>query len=115
LPARPAGLTVRSDGVGGPADGRRRVNFADPVNLVPLAAGIIAGIGDLDIKFTSTFSITGIAAGTLIVLIGYHGVRPFARRLPDPSPAGKDAYADGAPPVRARESRRSRNRELPRN
>lgn len=48
-----------------------RVNFADPVNLVPLAAGIIAGIGNLTITFTSTFSITGIAAGTLIVLIGY--------------------------------------------
>jgi uracil-xanthine permease len=57
-----------------------RVDFADPVNLVPLAAGIIAGIGNLAVKFTSTFSITGIAAGTLIVIIGYHGVRPFAER-----------------------------------
>ena len=68
-----------------------RVNFADPVNLVPLAAGIIAGIGNLTIKFTSTFSITGIAAGTLIVLIGYHGVRLFARQPPDQSPAGQAA------------------------
>ena len=49
-----------------------RVDFANPVNLVPLGAGIIAGIGDLAIKFTDNFSITGIAAGTLIVLIGYH-------------------------------------------
>jgi len=55
-----------------------RVDFANPVNLVPLAAGIIAGIGDLAIKFTNTFSITGIAAGTLIVLIGYHGVHWLA-------------------------------------
>ncbi len=38
-----------------------RVNFADPVNLVPLAAGITAGIGNLTIKVTSTFSIAGIA------------------------------------------------------
>ena len=57
-----------------------RVDFASPLNLVPLAGGI-AGIGNLAIKFTSTFSITGIAAGTLIVLIGYHAVRPFAQRL----------------------------------
>jgi uracil-xanthine permease len=73
-----------------------RVNFADPVNLVPLAAGIIAGIGNLTIKFTSTFSITGIAAGTLIVLIGYHAVRPFARRpLDEPQAAGR-AYEGGS-------------------
>ena len=49
-----------------------RVDFANPVNLVPLGAGIIAGIGGLAIKFTDSFSITGIAAGTIIVLIGYH-------------------------------------------
>lgn len=49
-----------------------RVDFTNPVNLVPLAAGIIAGIGDLSIRFTDTFSITGIAAGTLILLIAYH-------------------------------------------
>ena len=59
-----------------------RINFADPVNLVPLAAGITAGIGNLTIKFTSTFSITGIAVGTLMVITGYHAVRPFARRAP---------------------------------
>jgi xanthine/uracil permease len=73
-----------------------RVNFADPVNLVPLAAGIIAGIGNLSIKFTSTFSITGIAAGTLILLIGYHGVRPFVRRPLDEYQAGGRAYEGGA-------------------
>ena len=33
-----------------------RVSFADPINLIPLAAGIIAGIGNLAINFTSTFS-----------------------------------------------------------
>ena len=67
-----------------------RVNFADPVNLVPLAAGITAGIGNLTIKVTSTFSITGIAVGTLMVIIGYHAVRPFSRRPPDePRAAGQ--------------------------
>jgi uracil-xanthine permease len=73
-----------------------RVNFASPVNLVPLAAGIIAGIGNLAIKFTSTFSITGIAAGTLIVIIGYHGVRLLGRGglLDEPVAAGR-AYEGG--------------------
>jgi uracil-xanthine permease len=66
-----------------------RVNFADPVNLVPLAAGITAGIGNLTIKVTSTFSISGIATGTLMVIIAYHAVRPFARRPADqPQPDG---------------------------
>jgi hypothetical protein len=74
-----------------------RVNFADPVNLVPLAAGIIAGIGNLTIKFTSTFSITGIAAGTLIVIIGYHGVRIFRREgMKDEPVAAGRAYEGGA-------------------
>jgi uracil-xanthine permease len=73
-----------------------RVNFADPVNLVPLAAGITAGIGNLTIKFTSTFSITGIAAGTLIVIIGYHAVRPFAQRWQDQPGDGGNAYASTA-------------------
>ena len=54
---------------------------------MPLAAGITAGIGNLTIKFTSTFSITGIATGTLIVIIGYHAVRPFAHRSQDRSQA----------------------------
>src|SRR6266704_3550461 len=67
------------------------------LTLVPLAGGIIAGIGNLAIKFTSTFSITGIAAGTLIVIIGYHGVRVFRREgmLEEPAAAGR-AYEGGA-------------------
>ena len=75
-----------------------RVDFADPVNLVPLAAGITAGIGNLTIKVTSTFSIAGIATGTLMVIIFYHAVRPFARRPPDePQPGGATLAAeDGA-------------------
>ena len=55
-----------------------RVDFANPVNLVPAAAGIIAGVGGLAVNFTKNFSITGIAAGTIIVLVGYHFVRWLA-------------------------------------
>jgi len=74
-----------------------RVDFADPVNLIPLAAGIIAGVGGLTIAITSTFSITGIATGTLIVLIGYHGTRAFRRRPADvPGAAGVPESAESA-------------------
>jgi hypothetical protein len=69
------------------------VDFGNPLNLVPLAAGIIAGIGNLAIKFSDTFSITGIAAGTLIVLIGYHLVHILGPRVgvtPEPADAPID-------------------------
>ena len=74
-----------------------RVDFANPVNLVPLAGGIIAGIGNLAIKFTHDFSITGIAAGTLMVLIGYHFVHWLApaHLREEPQAAGR-AYEGGA-------------------
>ena len=68
-----------------------RVDLTNPINLVPLAAGLIAGIGNLSIKITDTFSITGIAVGTVIVVAGYHLVRPFASSaLREPQGAGID-------------------------
>jgi hypothetical protein len=50
---------------------------------------IAAGIGNLAIRFTSTFSMTRTAAGTLIVIIGYYGVRVFRREgmLDEPAAA----------------------------
>jgi xanthine/uracil permease len=73
------------------------VDFANPVNLVPVAAGIIAGIGGLAVKFTEDFSITGIAAGTIIVIVGYHVVRWLApaHLREEPQAAGR-AYEGGA-------------------
>jgi hypothetical protein len=73
-----------------------RVDFANPANLVPLAAGIVAGIGGVSMNITKNFSIRGIALGTIFVLVGYHGVRPF---LPphlreEPQAAGR-AYQGG--------------------
>jgi uracil-xanthine permease len=55
-----------------------RVNFGNPLNLVPLAAGLIIGIGDVGLVFSDDFSITGIALGTIVVVVGYHLVRFFA-------------------------------------
>jgi uracil-xanthine permease len=49
-----------------------RVDFSSPVNLVPLAAGIILAVGDVTMQITKTFSIAGIAAGTIVAVLGWH-------------------------------------------
>jgi uracil-xanthine permease len=54
------------------------VNFANPVNLVPIAAGIILAIGDATLEITDDFILTGIALGTLVVVLGYHLARVIA-------------------------------------
>ncbi|MEJ7794449.1 MAG: solute carrier family 23 protein [Nocardioides sp.] len=48
------------------------VDFGDPVNLVGLAAGIIAGVGNVSLVITDNFSLTGIALGTILVIAYYH-------------------------------------------
>ncbi|MFJ9953289.1 uracil-xanthine permease family protein [Kitasatospora sp. NPDC091207] len=55
-----------------------RVDLRNPLNLVPAAAGIIIGIGNVTMKFTDTFSLSGIALGTLVVITGYHVLRALA-------------------------------------
>ena len=60
-----------------------RVDFGNPVNLVPVAAGLIMGIGlgtDRFFPITDTFTLGGIAMGTLIIVIGYHLARLVAGR-----------------------------------
>ena len=44
------------------------VDFGDPVNLVGLAAGIIAGVGGVSLVFTDDFQLSGIALGTILVI-----------------------------------------------
>jgi uracil-xanthine permease len=48
------------------------VDFGDPVNLVGLSAGIIAGIGGVTLEITKDFSLSGIALGTILVIVYYH-------------------------------------------
>jgi uracil-xanthine permease len=55
-----------------------RVDFANPINLVPLAAGIIIAIGNVTLKFSSTFSLSGIALGTIVAVVGWHVARVLA-------------------------------------
>ncbi|HSV37611.1 MAG TPA: solute carrier family 23 protein [Nocardioidaceae bacterium] len=60
-----------------------QVDFADPVNLVPVSAGLIMGIGlgtDQFFKISDDFTLGGIAMGTLIIVIGYHLARAIAGR-----------------------------------
>lgn len=51
------------------------VNFGNPVNIVPLAAGLIAGIGDVTLEITDNFQLGGIAFGTIVLLVLYHLVK----------------------------------------
>ena len=49
-----------------------RVDFGDPVNLVGLAAGIIAGIGGVSLQITDDFVLSGISLGTIMVIVYFH-------------------------------------------
>ena len=57
------------------------VDFGKPVNLVPVAAGLIMGIGlgtDKFFPISDNFTLGGIAAGTIIIVVGYHLGRAVA-------------------------------------
>jgi uracil-xanthine permease len=68
-----------------------RVDFGDPVNLVPVAAGIILAIGNVTLKITGDFPLQGIALGTIVLLVGYHALN--AAR-PQAVPASEDATSE---------------------
>lgn len=57
-----------------------RVDFGNPVNIVPVAAGIIIGIGDVSLKFTESFTLGGIALGTIVTVGVYHLAKWLAPR-----------------------------------
>lgn len=57
---------------------RSRVDLSNPLHLVPVAAGLIVGIGGVSLSLTDNFELSGIALGTLIVVIGYHALRLLA-------------------------------------
>jgi len=59
------------------------VDFGNPINLVPVAAGIIIAIGNTRLVVTEDFELAGIALGTIVTIVGYHLARllapPFLR------------------------------------
>ena len=64
------------------------VDFANPINLVPVAAGIVIGIGDVKLKFSDEFTLSGIALGTIVAIGAFHLARVLA-------PADLRRRADG--------------------
>ncbi|MFT3888946.1 MAG: solute carrier family 23 protein [Arachnia sp.] len=64
------------------------VDFGNPLNLIPAAAGIIIGIGDVSVPL-GDFKLGGIALGTIVVIAVYHLARLIA-------PRQMKADADGA-------------------
>ncbi|EAP97369.1 putative uracyl permease [Janibacter sp. HTCC2649] len=54
------------------------VDFANPINLVPVAAGIVIGIGDVTMKLSDDFSLSGIALGTIVAVGAFHLARTLA-------------------------------------
>jgi xanthine/uracil permease len=49
-----------------------RVDFGQTRNLVPAAAGIILGAGDVTLKISDKVSFGGITMGTVVALVAYH-------------------------------------------
>src|SRR4051795_5143768 len=54
------------------------VDFGNPINLVPLAAGIIIAIGGVSWHITKDFTLSGIAFGTIVAVAGWHLARVLA-------------------------------------
>ncbi|MFC1439906.1 solute carrier family 23 protein [Streptacidiphilus sp. N1-10] len=57
---------------------RNRIDLSNPVNLVPVAAGVIVGIGGVTLDISKNFELGGIALGTIVVLTGFHVLRALA-------------------------------------
>ncbi|HHU11580.1 MAG TPA: nitrate reductase [Intrasporangiaceae bacterium] len=56
------------------------VDFANPINLVPVAAGVIIGTGDVAMNLGENFALSGIAFGTIVAIAAYHLARALAPR-----------------------------------
>ena len=54
------------------------VDFGNPINLVPVAAGIVIGIGNVSLVFSDSFSLGGIALGTIVAVGAFHLARAIA-------------------------------------
>ncbi|WP_018657307.1 uracil-xanthine permease family protein [Actinomadura flavalba] len=60
-----------------------RIDFGDPVNLVPVSAAVILAIGNVTLHVTDDFPLGGIAFGTIAALVFYHVLNAVGgRRAP---------------------------------
>ncbi|AXE39479.1 uracil-xanthine permease family protein [Acidipropionibacterium virtanenii] len=71
-----------------------RVDFGNPVNLVPVAAGIIIGVGDVSLRFTDEFTLGGIALGTIVTVGVYHLARWLAPKALSDAAGGTNIILD---------------------
>ena len=55
-----------------------KVDFGNPVNLVPMAAAIIIGVGNVSMTFGDDFELSGIALGSIVAIVAYHLARLVA-------------------------------------
>jgi uracil-xanthine permease len=55
-----------------------KVDFGNPVNLVPMAAAIIIGVGNVSMSFGDDFELSGIALGSIVAIVAYHLARLVA-------------------------------------
>ena len=56
------------------------VDFGNPINLIPAAAGIIIGIGDVKLPIGPNLTLGGIALGTIVTVAVYHIAHAIAPR-----------------------------------
>lgn len=86
-----------------------KVDFSRPEVLVPLAAGIVIGIGDVALS-AGGGSLSGIALGSVVVIVGYHALRrlaPAAGERTEPPARDTEAPArDEEAPARDEEPER---------
>jgi uracil-xanthine permease len=76
-----------------------RVDFANPINLVPLAAGIIIGVGNVQLVFSDEFSLGGISLGSIVAVIGWHLARALAPADMRAALLGEQGFAEGTGPA----------------
>ncbi|MBA3252461.1 MAG: nitrate reductase [Geodermatophilaceae bacterium] len=76
-----------------------RVDFANPINLVPLAAGIILAVGNVNLQITDDFSLQGIALGTIVAVAGWHIARVVAPQEMRDALRTEAGYAGGTGPA----------------
>jgi uracil-xanthine permease len=75
-----------------------RVDFANPINLVPLAAGIIIGIGNVNLVFSDEYSLGGIALGSIVAVAGWHLARVLAPAEMKAALTAERGFAGGTGP-----------------
>ncbi|MGK5628136.1 uracil-xanthine permease family protein [Streptomyces sp. URMC 123] len=70
-----------------------RVDFTDQVNLLSIAVGTVMGIGGVSLRLSNSFTLTGIALGTIATLLTYHLLRLCVHER---TPGGRAPAQDGA-------------------